>query len=54
MALDYSIHFYTMTSHNNNALMTLLNDAVKSNDKPTAEAFKLMYVGKEMNHLSIL
>ena len=43
-----------MSSPNTNALMTLLNDAVRGHRKPTAAGFKIVYVGKDKTPLSIL
>ena len=54
MAPDRLSHFHTMSSPNTNALMSLLSDAVKSNRKPSAAGFKIVYVGKDKTPLSIL
>ena len=43
-----------MTSPNMNALMTLLNDVVRSDPNPKAAGFKIVYIGKDNISLSIL
>ena len=54
MAPDRLSHFHTMSSPNTNALMSLFSDAVKSNRKPSAAGFKIVYVGKDKTPLNIL
>ena len=54
MAPDRYTHYHTMSSPNTNALMTMLNNAVKAESKPTAAGFKMVYVGKDKVALNIL
>ena len=54
MAPDCNTHYHTMSSPNTNALMTMLNNAVRAESKPTAAGFKMVYVGKDKVALNIL
>ena len=53
MAPEPQSLFHTMSSPNTNALITLLNNAVRE-PKPTAAGFKIVYVGKDKYPMSIL
>ena len=53
MVPDSHSHFHTMSSPNTNALITLINNAVRD-PKPTAAGFKKFYVGKDKYPMSIL
>ena len=53
MAPDSHSHFHTMSSPNTNALITLINNAVRD-PTPTAAGFKIVYIGKDKYPMSIL
>ena len=53
MAPEPQSLLHTMSSPNTNALITLLNNAVRE-PKPTAAGFKIVYVGKDKYPMSIL
>ena len=53
MTPDSHSHFHTMSSPNTNALITLLNNAVRD-PNTTAAGFKIVYVRKDKYSMSIL
>ena len=54
MAPDLRFHYHTMTNPNTNALMSMLQNAVRADNGPTAAGFKTAYVGKDRFPIMIL
>ena len=54
MAPDLRFHYHTMTNPNTNALMSMLQNAVRDDNGPTAAGFKTAYVGKDRFSIMIL
>lgn len=54
MASDQVTHFHIMSLPSTNALMTLLTNAVRGNQKLMAAGFNIVYVGKDKAPLKII